>query len=409
MSKLVLALDKSVRHFDVDGRLHVKNSPISKACVSPYFGREIPNNDVLGLDPNRIYQLFRDPVELTKAAESFRGLPILIIHQPTSADDHPQELTVGAIGTEVEFNHPYLEAPLCIWTAEAIAGIETKQQTEISSGYRYTADMTPGEYEGVAYDGVMRNILGNHIALVEVGRAGPDVVVQDEKPLLLRIPKMATKKLHLSRKAIALNGALRAYLTPKLAQDAAIGSLGALLVDVKAATYAKDKPGVIAKVKAHMQGKLAADANLDDIDKAMDASEDDDIAEDADEDDDTKKPPKAAADVEPKDGPQVTKAAMDAAIDAAVTATHAASEALHKARKDVAPIVGDCSLATADAVYKFALDHLVVDVNGVHPSAYPAMLAMATKKTAPPTIAQDSKQVGVTVERFPHLSRIAHI
>ena len=408
---LILALDKSVRRKDVDGRLYIESSPISKACVSPYLGHEIPDNDILGLQPDRIYYLLRDPIELAKAADSFRGLPILIQHKPTSADDHPQELTVGAIGSEVVFNAPYLEAPLCIWTEEAIAGIETRVQQEISSGYRYTADMTPGTYEGVQYDGVMRNIQGNHIALVDVGRAGPDVVVHDQNPNPLRLSKM-----RLSRAAVAASSALRAYLTPKLAQDAAIGSLGALMADVKAATFKKQKPEIIARVKAHMVGKLAADAKMDDMATALDAVDDDDMADDDEETEEEKKKREAeeaekaksgAQDDDPQDDPKVpkvTKGAMDAAIDAAVKGVHA----LHQARRDVAPLVGEVALDSAEQVYKFALDQLGVDVTGVHASAYRAMVMLAADRKPVARIAQDAASIQSTGDMFPALSRFTH-
>jgi hypothetical protein len=40
--------------------------------------------------------------------------------------------------------------------------------------------MTPGTSpEGEKYDGRMTQIVANHIALVEAGRAGPDVMVAD--------------------------------------------------------------------------------------------------------------------------------------------------------------------------------------------------------------------------------------
>jgi hypothetical protein len=45
--------------------------------------------------------------------------------------------------------------------------------------------MTPGTYGGIKYDGVMRDIVGNHVALVEEGRAGADVHVGDAA-----LPKM---------------------------------------------------------------------------------------------------------------------------------------------------------------------------------------------------------------------------
>ena len=82
-----LAFDRSARHVDVDGRLHVAASHISKAAVNPYYGREIPGADTLGLDPARVYQLLRDPEELAKAAPTFNNLPLLSKHVPVSALD----------------------------------------------------------------------------------------------------------------------------------------------------------------------------------------------------------------------------------------------------------------------------------------------------------------------------------
>ena len=63
------AMDKSVRRIDQDGHLHVELSNISKANVCPYFGREIPDAEKYGLKPDQIYQLYRHPDALKKAAE----------------------------------------------------------------------------------------------------------------------------------------------------------------------------------------------------------------------------------------------------------------------------------------------------------------------------------------------------
>ena len=59
--------------------------------------------------------------------------------------------------------------------------VTTSSFRELSCAYRYTPDFTPGKYEGTPYDFVMRAIRGNHVALVEEGRAGPDVVVADRQ------------------------------------------------------------------------------------------------------------------------------------------------------------------------------------------------------------------------------------
>jgi hypothetical protein len=170
----------SVRTFDRDGRLRVAVTNISKANVCPYIGREIPGWDALGLDPDRTYRLYRDPEELEKAAETFNNIPVLAQHVRVSADDHRPEEVVGATGSDARFDAPYLTNSMIVWAAAAIKAIENSSQREISAAYRYEPDMTSGRTpDGEAYDGVMRNLNGNHVALVTEGRAGPDVIVAD--------------------------------------------------------------------------------------------------------------------------------------------------------------------------------------------------------------------------------------
>lgn len=178
-----MAFDKTARTFDKDGFLHVDKANISKANVCPYMGSEIPDGDKMGLDPKKTYLLYRHPAELKKAADSFNGKPILCDHIPVSADTIDPEMIVGTTGRDAHFDGEYLTNSLDFWPKNAIDGIESSQKKQLSCGYRYTADMTPGvSPQGEKFDGIMRNIVGNHVALVKEGRAGPDVMVTDAKP-----------------------------------------------------------------------------------------------------------------------------------------------------------------------------------------------------------------------------------
>lgn len=182
-TRFSLAFDRSAsaRRVDENGYMHVASSHITKATVNPYYGAEIPGWEAAGLDPQKVYYGFRDPRELQKSLSTWAGLPLHIEHHVDSADD-PQKLTrVGSVGTDVRWNAPYVDAPLTVWDRQAITGIEDGSFRELSCAYRYTPDFTPGEYEGAPYDFVMRDIRGNHVALVEEGRAGPDVIVADRK------------------------------------------------------------------------------------------------------------------------------------------------------------------------------------------------------------------------------------
>ena len=184
-----LAMDRSsVRTVDADGRLRVSVANISKAGVNGYYGREIPNADALGLDPGRLYQLFRPPEELAKAAASWNGQPLLSTHRIHTAADHQPDLVVGSTGTDTAFRDPFLQTSLVVWAPDAIAGINDGSQRALSSAYRYKATMRPGVFQGERYDGIMSDLTANHVALVDRGRAGDDVVVGDRLPRAMRKP-----------------------------------------------------------------------------------------------------------------------------------------------------------------------------------------------------------------------------
>ena len=273
MVRLKLALDKSARTVDENGYLHVAMNNISKATVNPYNGSEIPDFEALGLDPKRVYFLLRDPQELAKAAATFNGLPLLDFHEPISAEefDEKREFVVGTTGDQARFQDPYLQNSLVVWDAGAIQRIDSREQVELSCAYRYEIDLTPGKFEGVAYDGVMRNLRGNHVALVDEGRAGPDVVVSDSKPK--EITPMKTK---LSPRAVAVRGALLGSIRPKLAADQKlkIADLNALVAPITAKGFKTQKAKLAEDVKKTFKSRLAQDADLDDIMDLLDNLDD---------------------------------------------------------------------------------------------------------------------------------------
>lgn len=175
-----LALDRnSVRSFDKNGFMHVASSHITKAMVCPYRGDEIPDYKNLGLDADKIYHLLRDPQELEKSVPTWKNLPLHIEHTVDLADDPQHDTRIGTVGSNVKWNPPFIDADLAIWDKAAIDAIEDDELRELSCAYFYDPELKSGEYEGQHYDIIMRNIRGNHVALVDKGRAGPQVIVAD--------------------------------------------------------------------------------------------------------------------------------------------------------------------------------------------------------------------------------------
>lgn len=391
-SALLLAFDRSMRRKDLDGHLHVETTTISKANVCPYIGREINNYQELGLDPNRMYMLYRDRAELEAAAKSFENKPLMMKHLGVTADQPHKMVRVGTV-SNVRYQHPRLVATVTVWDAEAILAIESHELDQLSAGYRYKADMTAGIVDGVHHDGIMRSIVGNHVATVEAGRIGPDALISDELPQEFAHMKIAT---------------IVASLTPFLATDAKPEDVTAALtatlaLDRKAKKDAEDKAVKDAADKAvkdaaDKAAKEAADEEVDDDDTGEDA------APSAQE---KLKGAKAAKDGNWGLGGKDGKKAMDAAITARVDAAIAGRDALHVARREVETILGAVAFDSAEQVYKAALDKLGIATDGVHPSAFAFMVKTALSAAAAPPLAQDGAGKVLSMsEAFPGFDRI---
>ncbi|HDZ0657515.1 TPA: DUF2213 domain-containing protein [Klebsiella pneumoniae] len=394
-----LAFDRaSVRTIDANGRLQISRTNISKANVNAYYGREIPGSEELGLEPNKLYRLWRHPDELRKAAKTFNNIPVLNKHIPDFPTDPPNEFRVGVTHSNAEFDGTYLTVGMSIWDNSAIAGIESGEQRELSASYKYVADMTPGVTpDGEPYDGVMRDIFGNHEALVPDGRAGPDVLVADSLPPELN---------HMRKHKVA---AIRATLKPLLAQDADLEA------EVRKALLALDE----AEKEDEKENKPADDED-DEKDKKKTADDEGDeedkdkkktADDEGDEEDKDKK--KTAEDEGDEEDDKVSKTAMDSAIRlAADSATKKAAENFRKIREAeqvVRPLIGDVvAMDSAEDVYRTALEQSGVDIAGVHPSAYPAMVKMAIsqKENSRPVIAQDSASVSEFEKAFPTAGKL---
>lgn len=415
MQILRLAFDRSARRIDADGRLHVDRSHISKATVNPYYGREIPGFEALGLQADKVYRLFRDPVELERGAATFARLPILSEHVPVTVDAPRPDLVVGAIGSEITFNAPYLDADLCVWDSVSIAGIETDKVRELSCAYRYVPVMEPGEFEGQAYDGRMTEIQGNHLALVEVGRAGSDVVVADSNPFNFK-----EKTMKMTRLGKALFASI-CSVSPVLAADSA---LPALVGNADKKTF---------KREAVSKQLIALDASIDSnkLDNIIDA------ILDVEQEPKAVEAPMAAADESPA---EKIKAMLSGKVDDSVIEqicgmiappaedeypekkeegmkkedVTAAMDGLRKelreaedARRDVRAVVGDViGMDSASEVYGFALDQMKVDRKDVEGApSLRALFKVASFKFVAPThrMAHDA---GENAEKqFPGLAR----
>lgn len=164
---------------------YIEKNPISKTGVFPYLGREI---GFPGLEPNKIYYVLRSEQELMspEAIKSFELLPITKGHRMlgpqeqglTPAEKIPQQ---GVVGEKVFAEGDTLYANIKVTSEQAKNDINNGLK-ELSLGYFCRWVKETGEYKGRHYDFAQKNIRGNHLAIVPLGRMGHDVRVMDALP-----------------------------------------------------------------------------------------------------------------------------------------------------------------------------------------------------------------------------------
>lgn len=188
-----LPLELTARRVTDEGYLEVPGR-LARTGVQNYYASEMGLDKSAGLDPMKIIRLYRPPEEVFDADSmaSFEGKPITIEHPDDDVTaDNWQKLAKGEV-RGVQADGKYLKAMLCVKSKDAITAI-MKGKVQLSNGYSYQLDMTPGTSpEGHEYDGIQRNIRGNHIALVDAARCGSACRIADLNPTNPGEPTMTT-------------------------------------------------------------------------------------------------------------------------------------------------------------------------------------------------------------------------
>lgn len=340
-------MGSSVRTYDDYGRMNITQCNISKECVSPYRGSSLPGWRDLGLSPDRLYYIYRPAEELIRAADSFNNVPVTIEH-PNQLDtpDTPQE-RVGTTGTDTRFEAPYLVTSMKLWDKAAIEGVENSTRRELSIFPSFfDLDMTPGEFMGQAYDGVARNISGNSVALTIKGRVGAECAVGDSQ----------------DQEETLMEG-----LTDLIKTKFATAS------DSDADELAK---GIMELMAQHEQSEINKDKPGDNDDPEKDKPGDNDDPEKGKEKPGDNDDPEKEKDKEPMGDSAIRDLVAKAKAEALAEARREFS-ATREAMRTVEPVYGHVSGDSADDIYKAVLKQEKVNIEGVHPSAYKALVQMA--------------------------------
>ena len=167
-------LSENISRREPEGYLLCLNVPVARTGMQEYLPEE------LGMPGNSPVPVIRTEEEVFSEATiaSFEGMPVTNDHPPDGVDvfniralqkGHAHNVRRGS-GEESDL----LLADLIITDPALITAILEEGKREISCGYTYELCEENGQY-------LQRKIRGNHVAVVDAGRAGARVSIHDHK------------------------------------------------------------------------------------------------------------------------------------------------------------------------------------------------------------------------------------
>ena len=180
-------LSENISRREPEGYLLCLNVPVARTGTQEYLPEE------LGLPGGgALIPVYRPEAEVfsPETIASFEGMPVTNDHPPEGVDvsniralqkGHAHNIRRGS-GKEADL----LLADLII-TDPKLIDLVLSGKREISCGYTYELCEENGQY-------IQRKIRGNHVAVVDAGRAGPRVSIKDNKPEETERSKTIMKK-----------------------------------------------------------------------------------------------------------------------------------------------------------------------------------------------------------------------
>lgn len=257
----------------------------ARTGVYQYGGSEVDPDNKHGLRDTELVNVLRDDSTVfdEKSVRSFIGKPVTDDHPAdpvTTANwrDHARGTIMGAMR-----DGDYLAFDLLLTDAEAIAKVDGGKR-ELSNGY--SSDLEFGDFtapDGTKCQARQKSIFGNHVALVDRGRAGSECAIKDGFAVCDALPSNILDSLTQESpvpKIVLIDGlsvdvsnadiAATTITTLMTARDAANGKVAGLETQVATLTAeGQTKDAKITTLEQQVKDAKPTPAQLRDAGKAL--------------------------------------------------------------------------------------------------------------------------------------------
>lgn len=158
---------------------------LARCGIQDYLAHELGLDTLMGMDPTRRLRLYRGPEEVFDQASlsSFENQPITINHPSGGVSAaNWRQTSVGDVH-QIARRGDIMVGVVIVRDEKAVKTVLDDGKTALSNGYDFELDLTPGVApDGQKYDGSMKNIRGNHVAIVDAARCGSACKIADHNP-----------------------------------------------------------------------------------------------------------------------------------------------------------------------------------------------------------------------------------
>jgi len=208
---------------------------------------------------------YRPPEEVFSPASlaSFRAAAVTDLHPSQRGDsawvapENWRRLAVGHIGEAVNHTDTHVMCDALIQDAEAIDLIEQGKRRELSCGYTCDYFDTPGvTADGERYDGIQKNIILNHVALLPpgAGRAGSSAALRLDAADLYQATETPKVKIVIDGREFEKGSDEHLAYVTDAANARAKAAEDKAAAEVKAA---KERADAIEKAAKELPGRIA--------------------------------------------------------------------------------------------------------------------------------------------------------
>jgi len=167
---------------DDNGWLRIEGVELTRETVNKYLGKELDPDGVQGLEPEKVYNVYRSPEALDGAIDEFTTIDVSNEHDMDEPDKHiVSKGSVASAEIKLDNGQKVVQGDVVIKDKPNIEAVAKKVLNAFSVGYKSILDFVAGTTPwGEPYDVKIVKIIPNHLKLTNNPRVKTATITDED-------------------------------------------------------------------------------------------------------------------------------------------------------------------------------------------------------------------------------------